>query len=173
MRLVRCLVLAACAVLPLSLATAASAGPGTPWSDVSSPGFTVAAGERCPFTLSSTALSDKERIRTLSTYADGTPRTQKVVGELVVRYTNEDTGESVERNLTGNGIFTWRQDGSLARLSLQGGHFGAGLQPTDPEGPAFLIFTGAGHAVSFAPDGTRTVTYGSGPVENICTTLAG
>ncbi|MGH3383142.1 MAG: hypothetical protein ACRDO1_01050 [Nocardioidaceae bacterium] len=173
MRLLRHLVLALSVAVPLSLTPAAWAESRGPWSDVASSDFSVPAGARCPFALSSTVLSDDEQIRTLSTFEDGTPRTQKVVGQLIVRLTNEDTGASVERNLTGNGIFTWRADGTLQELALQGGHFAAGLQPTDPEGPAFLVFTGAGHAVSFAPDGTRTVTRGSGPVENICTTLAG
>lgn len=173
MRIARRVAVALCIVPALLSATGASGQSQGPWAEVSAVGWSVPAGDRCPFALSSTVLDDDERIRTLSTYDDGAPRTQKVVGRLIVRYTNEDTGESVERNLTGNGIFTWRPDGSLAELALQGGHFGAGLQPTDPEGPAYLIFTGAGHAVSFAADGTRTVTYGSGPVENICTTLAG
>lgn len=172
MRLTGCLGIGLSAVLSLTMATHASAESPHPWSDIATSDFTVPAGARCAFPLSSTALSDQERIRTLETYPDGEPRTQKVVGRLVVRYTNEDTGASVERNLTGNGLFTWRPDGSLAKLSLQGGHFAAGLRPEDPDGPAFLVFTGAGHAVSFGADGTRTVTYGDGPVENICHDLA-
>lgn len=173
MRIIRSLsvVLLAIPVLLLTPPTAI-AGGGSPWSDTASGGFVAPAGLRCEFTLTSTVLSDRERIRTLTTYEDGTPRTQKVVGELVVRYTNEETGESVVRNLTGNGIFTWRQDGSLQELTLQGGHFGVGFGAGDEAGPSYLVFTGAGHTVTFDADGSRSVAYGSGPVEDICETLA-
>ena len=146
---------------------------GNPWSDVASSSFVAPAGTPCPFPLSGTVVSDDEQIRTLTTHPDGSPETQKVVGQLVMDFRNDDTGATVRRNLTGNGIFTWRADGSLASLLLEGGHFAAGLGATHPDGPAFLVFSGAGHEVTFEPDGTRTVTYGSGPVEDLCVTLAG
>jgi hypothetical protein len=157
---------------PLAAPTAHAAQqkPG-PWSDFRTADFDLAAGTRCPFELSGTVVRDKERIRTLETFPDGSPRVQEVVGPLFVRYTNVDTGKSVVRNLTGTGIFESFADGS-STLSLEGGHFATGLQPTDPGGPAFLVFTGHGYAVHFAADGTRTVTNGHGSVENICETLA-
>lgn len=154
-------------------AAAAPSSSGNPWSEVSAAGYTAPAGTRCDFTLSSTVLQDKERIRTLSHHPDGTPRTQEVVGQLVVRFTNEESGASVERNLTGNGVFTWRADGTLQSLTLHGGHFAVGFAPTDPEGGAVIVFTGAGHEVEFRPDGTRVVSYGAGPTEDICQTLGG
>lgn len=146
---------------------------GNPWAEVAASGFHAPAGTRCEFPLTSTVLTDKERIRSLSHHSDGAPHRQKVVGQLVVRYTNEDSGASVERNLTGNGIFTWRADGTLHSLALQGGHLAVGFAPSDPEGGAFIVFTGAGHEIEFRPDGTRVVTYGAGPTENLCETLAG
>jgi hypothetical protein len=155
------------------LGTASSAVADKPglWSDLDTGSFTAAAGTRCSFTLQGDVVSDHEQIRTLETYPDGSPKTQEVVGQLVVRYTNLDTGESVERNLTGTGIVEYGTDGSFV-LRLQGGHMAVGLAPGDTDGPAFLIFTGAGHQVFFATDGSRHVTYGSGPVEDICETLA-
>ena len=144
--------------------------PG-PWAPFQAASFTLEAGTRCPFTLQGTVLSDQERIRTLATYPDGSPRIQEVVGQLVTRFTNVETGESVVRNLTGTGIIEYGTDGSFT-LTLQGGHFAVGLAPTDPGGPAFLILTGSGFQVTFAPDGSRQLTYGSGTVENLCETLA-
>lgn len=174
MRLVRTLVLGVglCAAAPLTLTSTALADSPHPWSDTAASSYTLPAGTRCPFTLSGTVVQDKERIRTVETYADGSPRTMEVVGQLVLRYANEDTGASVERNLTGNGIYTLRPDGSPERLTLQAGHMAVGLRPTDPDGPGVLVLTGAGHSVAFGEDGTRTVTYGNGPVEDICETLA-
>jgi hypothetical protein len=46
--------------------------------------------------------------------------------------------------------------------------FGAGDEPSS----SFLILTGAGHEVFFAADGTRTASFGDGPVEDVCQTLA-
>lgn len=163
------------ASLAAGLVAAPAAGATTPgpWQEYRSAGFSVPAGARCAFALSSTVIDDHERIRTLETYADGSPRTQEVVGQLVVRYTNEDTQQSIKRNLTGNALVDLRPDGSLSRMTLEGGHFAVGFREQDPAGPAFLVFTGAGHSVAFADDGTRTVTYGNGGVEDICDTLAG
>lgn len=154
----------------LSPAAAMADKPG-PWAPAPTSSFVLAAGTRCPFTLGGEVLSDKERIRTLETYPDGSPRIQEVVGELTVRFTNLDTGVYVERDLTGTGILEYLPDGSVV-LTLKGGHFAVGLAPTDPGGPAFLIFTGTGFSVLFAPDGSRHVTGGNGTVENICDTLA-
>jgi hypothetical protein len=144
--------------------------PG-PWAPFEATSFTLEAGTRCPFTLQGDVVSDQERIRTLETYPDGSPRIQEVVGQLVSRFTNVETGESVVRNLTGTAIVEYGTDGSFT-LTLQGGHFAVGLAPTDAGGPAFLIMTGSGYAVTFDPDGTRHLTFGNGTVENICETLA-
>ena len=155
----------------LGTASSAIADKPGPWSDLDTGSFTAAAGTRCSFTLHGEVVSDHEQIRTLESYPDGSPKTQEIVGQLVVRYTNLDTGASVERNLTGMGIVEYGTDGSFV-LRLQGGHMAVGLAPGDTDGPGFLIFTGAGHQVLFEADGSRHVTYGSGPVENICETLA-
>lgn len=144
--------------------------PG-PWTPVHTDPFQAPAGTRCPFSMGGEVLRDHERMRTLETYPDGSPKVQQIVGPLVMRFTHLETGESIKRNLTGNGIIEYGTEGSFT-LTLRGGHFAAGLAPTDVGGPAFLVFTGSGHSVRFNPDGSRTVTYGHGPVKNICDTLA-
>jgi hypothetical protein len=149
----------------------ASADAPSPWSPLATANFELPAGTRCEFTLRGEVLSGKERIRTLETYPDGSPRVQEIVGQLVVRYTNVETGESVDRNLTGTALVIIEPDGSFA-LSLVGGHMSVGFGVTDEPSSAFLIFTGAGHEVFFATDGTRTATFGDGPVEDVCQTLA-
>lgn len=157
--------------LPLTIG-ATPAAATSPWTPYRAADFVVPAGDRCSFELRGEVVSDKERIRTLDTYSDGSPRVQQVVGQLVVRYTNTATGRSVVRNLTGNALIDYGTDGSFT-LILKGGHFAAGLQPTDVGGPAFLVFTGSGHTLHIAANGSRTVTFGHGPVEDICQTLAG
>jgi hypothetical protein len=98
-------------------------------------------------------------------------RPSPLVGRLEVRYVNADTGASVDRKLTGNALIDTRADGSFT-FTLQGRHLAVGLAATDPGGPPFLVFTGHGFSVDFAADGRRTVSLGSGRVENLCQTLA-
>jgi hypothetical protein len=149
----------------------ASAVSPKPWSPLTTNSFELAAGVRCDFALRGDVLSGKERIRILETNPDGSPRVYEIVGQLVVRYTNIDTGESVDRNLTGTALQIVEPDGSFT-LELIGGHMSVGFGVGDDPSSAFLIFTGAGHEVFFSTDGTRTATFGDGPVENICETLA-
>lgn len=170
-RMVIAMVVGVCAGAAV-LAGPVAADPPGEWMEYRSADFAVPAGARCPFALTGTVIEDAERIRTLDTYPDGAPRTQEVAGELVVRYANADTGRSVDRNLTGTALLDVRPDGSLHRITLVGGHFAAGLRAGDAGGPAFLVFTGSGYAVTFEDDGTRSVTDGHGGVENLCVTLA-
>lgn len=153
-------------VLCLLLAAPAVASAKSPWQPFRAAPFDLPAGSRCSFELRGDILRDKERIRTTKTGQ------QEVRGPLVVRYTNVATGESVVRNLTGDALIDSRADGSIARFTLLHGHLAVGLAATDPGGPAFLVLSGRGFVVDFAPDGTRTVTPGRGTVEDICRTLA-
>ena len=158
------------AVLLAQSAPALAELPGQ-WEPYRTEPFEVAAGTRCPFTLRGDVLKDKEEIRTFATFPDGSPRVQAIRGPLVMRFTNVESGESVVRDLTGTALIVYEPDGS-STLILVHGHFAAGLGPDDPGGPAFLYFTGVGHSIRFDADGSRSVTYGIGPVEDICETLA-
>jgi hypothetical protein len=129
--------------------------------------------QRCSFGVRGDILRDEELSRTLTTYPDGSIHLQEVIGPLVFRFTNTSTGRSVIRNLDGTGLFDRGADGTSFALFLVKGHMGAGLGPNDPGGPALLYFTGTGHTVVQAADGSRTIIYGKGPVENVCKTLAG
>ena len=155
----------------LVLVSPASAAAPSPWSPLTTSDFELPAGTRCDFTLRGEVLKAKERIRTQETYPDGSPRVQKIVGQLVVRYTNVETSGSVDRNLTGTALVIIEPDGSFT-LSLVGGHMAVGFGPGDEPSSSFLIFTGAGHEVFFAADGARTASFGNGPIEDICQTLA-
>jgi hypothetical protein len=153
-----------------ALLVAGSVSAASPWTPLGADSFQLAAGTRCPFTLRSDVTANAERIRTLETYPDATPRLQEVVGLLLVRYTNVESGESVERNLTGTALVEYPEDGGFI-LTLVGGHMAIGLPPTVPGGPAYLVFTGTGFSLDLNADGSRTITYGNGQIENICDTL--
>jgi hypothetical protein len=170
MRRSKAIVVGVFATLLFTTGPALAVSPA-PWSPLTTSNFELAAGLRCDFTLRGEVLSGKERIRVLETYPDGSPRVYEIVGQLIVRYTNVETGESVTRNLTGTALQTIEPDGSFT-LTLVGGHMAVGFGATDDPSLAFLIFSGAGHEVYFGTDGTRTATFGDGPVEDICETLA-
>jgi hypothetical protein len=159
------------AALCCAVAIPATAGAASPWQPFRSSPFDLPAGSRCPFALSGRIVDDRERIRTTQTNPDGTPAQQEVRGRLVVRYINARTGASVVRNLTGDALVDTHPDGS-SQVTLLHGHFAVGLAATDPGGPAFLVLRGHDFIVAFAADGTRTITFGTGRVENICQTLA-
>lgn len=152
-------------------AVPAHAAAGSPWTPYRTAPFTLAAGQRCSFGLSGTPIRDRERIRTLATFPDGTPRVQQVDGPLVVRYTNTDTGTSTVRDLTGRALVIYGADGGF-REFLESGHFAVGLAPTDPGGPGFFVLSGRGAALTVKPDGSRILAPGRAHVENICSALA-
>ena len=149
-----------------AVASAASA-----WMPFRAADFDLPAGSRCPFPLSGRVLEDRERIRTLATFPDGSPSLQRVKGPLVVRYINQDSGASLVRDLTGDAFIDTHADGSFV-FTLKHGHLAVGLGAGDPGGPAFLVLSGRGFTVDFAADGRRTVTPGRGSIEDICQTLA-
>jgi hypothetical protein len=160
-------------LLAVSAASAVADSP-RPWQpyEGSSGGYTLSAGTACDFQLSSTTLEDKERYRVVETWPDGSTKREEWTGQLVVEFTNDATGESVRRNLTGRGDFTYGQDGSWSLINM-GGHFAAVLYQGDDPGPGVYVVRGKGFSVSGSADGHRVLdTSGNGTLENVCQTLA-
>jgi len=141
------------------------------WQPSPTSDFTLAAGDPCGFPLQGHVVADRERSRTTETFPDGSPRYQEFTGELVMRFTNLDSGASVVRNLTGRGDYEYFADGSFT-LTDMGGHFAAGLHAGDDPTPGFYVVGGKGWAVHVAADGHRTLTEGQGTIEDLCQTLA-
>jgi hypothetical protein len=158
-------------VFAAALAAPASALATSPWQPFRAAPFDLPAGSRCSFPLSGRIVEDRERIRTTEVAADGSPAQQEVKGRLVVRYINQATNESIERDLTGTALIDFAPDGSFS-FTLLRGSLAVGLGATDPRGPAFLVLSGRDFVVDFGADGSRTITDGTGSVENVCETLA-
>jgi hypothetical protein len=169
--------LARIAALVIGLVSASSppavADSPRPWQPhEGAGGFTLAAGTACDFQLTSRTVEDRERYRVVETWPDGSTKREEWTGLLVVEYTNDDTGESVRRNLTGRGDFLYGQDGSWSLVNM-GGHFAAVLYEGDDPGPGVYVVSGKGFSVSGSADGHRVLdTSGDGIVENVCQTLA-
>jgi len=156
---------------PVTTSAKAGDAAGDDWTPYRTAPFQLAAGVRCPFGLAGTPVRDRERIRTLARFPDGTPLVQEITGPLVVRYTNTDTGATVRRNLTGRATITYREDGSFTE-TLDRGRFAFGLAGSDPGGPGFFGVRGSGFTLTVRTDGSRTISLRTGRVENLCTTLA-
>jgi hypothetical protein len=167
------------AALSVALGLGARAGaepisePGPPteaggWERYEAADFTSPAGDLCRFPLTSKVLFDAEYVRTPASYPDGKPKRQEYVGPLVVRLTNDATGASIQRDLSGRAVLTYDPDGSYDfRLS---GPAGVGFRPGDSLPRGFYVLRGY-HVIRFAADGTRTITVDRGTEENVCRTL--
>src|SRR3712207_5297096 len=108
MRRMRTLVAAVMAIVALTAAPG-SAAPTTrhtptPWTLVRDADFGYEAGQVCDFEVRATLLRDGDWV---STFAEN-PRRQIIVGPLVYRVTNTETGRSVVRDFGGTTEATLR-----------------------------------------------------------------
>lgn len=163
------LALAAGTLLAAAPATAGEDNP-SPWTPYTGEDWVTDAGEVCSFAMGGEIVSDKERYRTTEWFPDGSPRYQEWTGQLVVRFTNLETGESATRNLTGRGDFEYFADGSWS-LTAVGGHFAGAMRAGGDPGPGWYVVTGSGYTLHSDAEGSRTLTYGHGTVEDMCETL--
>ena len=151
----------------------ASSSSGPPWIPFESDDVTYAAGEGCDFEVSGEVLHDQEFFRTVAMYPDGSPRTQQFKGPLIMRFTNAETGESVERNAWGNAFERFRPDGSFESLTIEEGHFIGRIRAGNQPGPGVYYVTGSWSELVRNSDGTSSLFLGpDGTAENLCDTLA-
>ncbi|TDB70912.1 hypothetical protein [Micromonospora sp. KC721] len=151
-------------------AQAASPAAGLDWKPYRSQPYTVAAGERCAFAVHAEPVVDEERIATLSSYPDGKPRQQVITGDLRVRYTNLDTGVTVEHDLDGTAFIEYGTDGSMTHRYL--GAVAVGFRATDAYPKGIWRLDGY-HEVRFGPGGgMREIRVDGGTEHNVCTDLA-
>ncbi|MGC5016956.1 hypothetical protein [Micromonospora sp. DT47] len=170
------LAVAASVAVPATSASAQPApGPGTTlpggltWEPYRSQPFQVAAGQRCAFPVAGEPVKDEEQIATLATFSDGSPRHQVITGDLRFRYTNLDTGASVEHDLNGTGFIEYGTDGSMVQRLV--GAAAVGFRATDRFPKGIWALDGY-HEVYFAPDGGyREIRVDAGTEHNVCTDL--
>lgn len=159
-------------VAAATAATPAHAAPvaaGLDWKPYRSQPYTVGAGERCAFGVHAEPIVDEERIATVATYPDGSPRQQVITGDLRVRYTNLDTGATVEHDLNGTAFIEYATDGSMTHRYL--GAVAVGFRATDAYPKGIWRLDGY-HEVHFGPGGgTREIRVDAGTEHNVCTDL--
>lgn len=138
------------------------------WQRSPQESFTIPAGGLCAFTLQADVVEDEVVTKILQTWPDGSPRRQAYKGALVYKFTNVESGVAVTRNLSGDALVQWGQDGSAQ---------------WDYAGPVAVAFFGSPLAqgmwvldgvfvVDYSASGVQTLPVHVGREENLCTTLA-
>jgi len=160
---------AGCTALAAPAATAAP-GRAPQWQPFRSSPTHTAAGDPCPFPVSTTPVRDEEEFRVLATHPDGRPALEEFRGALFVRYTNDSTGRSVVRDLSGRAFFHFGSDGTFSGLFLDNGgvtvHAGNNGFPVGE-----WVFHGR-FRVSDDGAGSRQIELFHASAENLCDTLA-
>src|SRR5262245_25658174 len=165
------------ALVGSSVSSASTAGPdpesGPPWIPFDQEDITYAAGQGCDFEVFGEVLHDQEFFRNVATYPDGSPRTQQFKGPLIMRFTNTETGASVDRNAWGNAFERFAPDGSFESITIEAGHFVGRIRAGNQPGPGIYYVTGAWSELARNSDGTSSLFLGpKGSAENLCETLA-
>jgi hypothetical protein len=125
--------------------------------------FTFAAGTACDFDVTLTEVANNEYIRV---FPNGNAL---ITGRLVVRITNDATGASVVRNISGPVLITTGPNGE-AVVVLNGSSLSPvfeGFDATGVVGTGLFVF----HGPTVFTNGQLTSV--SGSYENLCATLAG
>jgi len=148
--------------------TAAAGGSYGPWEGTFQGAITAPAGAVCPFAVTAAPVREDLRVRY---HYDSTGNVDgyQATGQLIARITNDETGASVVRNLSGPGTVTFNPDGSYD--AVVGGDFLVFFLAQDNPSTELLLLTGRS-VLHGAPSGEKTLVSHSGSVENLCETLA-
>ncbi|MEV7021219.1 hypothetical protein [Kitasatospora sp. NPDC093558] len=163
--------LAAAALLAVAPTAQAHTGDGDGWQPYRSGDEDFAAGALCPFHLHIGVLVEGEETKVAARYPDGSPAKVLWRGPLVLRYTNLDSGRSVDRDQSGKATEYKLPDHSVLWLIPKNSHISARVRAGNPyHAPGDFLFSG-GVTLLVHPDGQPQVLV-QHQVENLCETLA-
>jgi hypothetical protein len=173
MRVVRTLLLSAALVAVTAVPAAAAPGgahDGGGWEPTSTPPFVHPAGQICSFEVKGDIVADREWMRTVATFPDGSPRVQDFAGVLVIRFTNTSNNRSIVRDASGT-IRVYRlPDGT--RIQQFHGNNALPVKAGNTGFPGGDYITRGDFVVIDRPGGVREVPVQLGTMENLCKTLA-
>jgi hypothetical protein len=138
------------------------------WQRAPQQSFTVPAGQLCSFTLQADTVKDQVITKVLATWPGGSPRYQVYTGAYYARFTNVETGASVTRNMSGDALVQWGQDGSANWYYA--GPVGVAFFPGGPLPEGMYVIDGV-FVIDYAADGSVKMPVHEGTEENICNTL--
>lgn len=156
--------------LSVPATASAASNSGAAWQPYRTAPWTDAPGAVCAFGVAATIVTDQEQFRTLASYPNGNARLQEFRGPLVIRYTNQATGDSVVRDLSGYGWFHYGSDGSIDAFIAS--HIGVTVDVGNSGFPAGeWVITGRSE-VTVSSAGDINVRLITATAENLCQTLA-
>lgn len=168
--LVRTFALGLAAAVLLATPSLAAASTPEPWQPYPEGPLTLPAERYCgDFDLLSTPTQQDVKSRVLERYGSGAPRVMEFLGLLLVDVTNLSTGETVQANLSGHAIVTFREDGSIETYEMEG-PIGMGWPQDDEYARGFYLMNGY-HLVAFDENGARTMMVDKGTETNFCDLL--
>ncbi|MFK4594684.1 hypothetical protein [Streptomyces pristinaespiralis] len=141
-------------------------GLDTGWEPSPSAPWDVAAGLRCDFPVHGEPVVDEVVRRVLETHPDGRPKLVAYKGDLIVRVTNKETGDSYDADVSGTAVVDHRTDGSqfwsvlgpvLVGVGEGAGNLGRGLYVVDG------VYT-----IDISSSGYKEVTMAHGSTTDIC-----
>lgn len=175
MRMVKTMLLAAGLVLVTAVPAAAApindaSSDGGGWEPTSTEPFVIPAGLVCAFEVKGDIVADNERMRTVATFPDGSPRVQDFQGVLVIRYTNTSNQRTVVRDATGSIRLYLQADGS--KIWQFHGHNALPVRAANTGFPGGDYIIRGDFVVVDSPDRVREIPVQLGTMENLCLTLA-
>ncbi len=153
-----------------TMSASADVGGDSGWEPLRTPSFNLPAGVSCSFELQADVVYDHELTRVVETFADGAPRVQEFQGALGVLFTNVDTGESLQRDVSGTLRATFGQEGG-SEWQFEGNGLAVIRSGNATYPPGVYIPSGSNLYVVHV-DGSREFTERNGTIENMCETLA-
>jgi hypothetical protein len=150
-------------------AGAAAEGNGYgPWEATYQGPITAPAGAVCSFSVTASPVREDLRVR-YHYDAAGNVDGYEATGQLIARITNDETGASVVRNLSGPGTVTLYPDGSYDATAS--GNFLIFFLAQDNPSQQLLLLSGS-TVLHGDANGVKTLVSHEGQVENLCDTLA-
>lgn len=165
----RRLVLATLAAAALLLGAAAPASADSlhdGWVPAPSAPWDLPAGVRCDFAVHGEPIVDEVRKKVLATNADGSPKTEVYVGDLVIRVTNVETGAWFDADASGQAVIDYRADGSM--VWYVHGPVLVGVAENGGNLPRGLYIIDGLYTLEISPTGYKTVTMAYGTTDSIC-----
>ncbi|MFC7245000.1 hypothetical protein ACFQO7_21200 [Catellatospora aurea] len=148
---------------------AAEAGVHGGWVPAPQAGYEQPAGARCDFAVRSEPVLDEVRKLVLDTYPDGKPKRELYAGDLIVKFTNLETGASKEFDASGTAMIDYGTDGSMTWYAVGPAIFGFRVDGGNlPRG--IWVIDGV-YTIAFTPTYYKTVTMVHGTTDNVCTHL--
>ncbi|MGH3663373.1 MAG: hypothetical protein ACRDTQ_16150 [Micromonosporaceae bacterium] len=136
------------------------------WMPVNYQPYDVPAGNRCDFPVHVDFIRDEVMYKVLETYPDGSPKREAYTGDLIIRYTNKDTGVSHDGDASGDAVIDYFQDGSQTWYVR--GPVSVGVGEDNGNIPRGIWIIDGVFKLEFSPEFDKTLTMYKGTKHNIC-----